>query len=343
MSMLIVERGANAGTRIPLTIFPVKIGRDPGNDIIVQDEECSRFHLRIKQRGRLIIAEDLDSRNGSYINGDRIVNSIVRNGDKILIGTTEFSFVTSDPNIQFATEIMHFDMVVAEELGIAGPIDVPLGKHPNQPFKPIRLNQHQLNSKTAMTNSDLKRIYEMHGNILVSGDLEEAAKAFLKHIGQIMPTAARAALFVWTDSHRQLIPVASKHYRRKQSFLLSQRAFEDVITRKQGIILHANSPQVTHSGRSRALIPVIQNDVPVCIVHIESDEANDPFPLDQIALIQGLFLRAGLGFDIPLGADLSGVGNFSVSKISLLAVLYSRVENEVSRNPRLLFNVGTEF
>ena len=59
MSFLLVERGPEAGRRVPLVEFPLTIGRDPTNDIVLSDEEVSRFHLRIKRRGRLTVIEDL--------------------------------------------------------------------------------------------------------------------------------------------------------------------------------------------------------------------------------------------------------------------------------------------
>ncbi len=298
MSLLIIERGANTGTRIPLTVFPVSIGRDAGNDIMLHDEECSRFHLRLKQRGRLIIAEDLDSRNGTYINGDRILNSIVKNGDKILIGATEFSFVTSEPDIQLATEIMDFDMLVAEELGLDGPIDVIANK-PSKKFKPQRLNQIGIVNQLSSDAASIKKIFDLHGNIISVDELEEAARTYIKSISKLMKSAARAAFFVWTNSNRQLIPLASKHYTKKQSFLLSQRAMEDVITRKQGVILQAES-EVTYSGRHRLIIPMIHNDNPICLIHIESDNLKQPFPPHEVDLVQAFTSRCAPSFEALL-------------------------------------------
>ena len=84
MTVLIVERGADSGKRIVLAQFPFTIGRDATNSVVLDDEEVSRFHLRIKRRGRLFICEDLESRNGTFINGDRVLNSILQNNDKRL-------------------------------------------------------------------------------------------------------------------------------------------------------------------------------------------------------------------------------------------------------------------
>lgn len=297
LSMFIVERGPSAGQRIPLTVFPVRIGRDPSNDIVLNDEECSRFHVRLKQRGRLVIAEDLESRNGTFINGEKILNSIVKNGDKLIIGSTELSFVTSEPDVQFATEILQYDMVVAEELGLNGPIDIDPRKSENPSFKSYRVQQEHLLNQASGHPNEIKKIFEIHGNILVAHSLEDAAKAFLKAIQGILSNTSRAAFFIWSESHRQLIPIATQHFKRKQSFLLSQRALEDVITRKQGIILLANAPHVTHNGRNRLLLPVIANDRPVCVIHVEMDDMTQVFQSAEVALLQALILRCSATFE----------------------------------------------
>lgn len=299
MSMLIVERGPNAGTRIPLTVFPVNIGRDPSNDIVINDEECSRFHVRLKKRGRLIICEDLDSRNGCYINGDRILNAVVNNADKILIGSTELTFVTSESDVQLATEILEFDMVIAEELGLKGPIDVNTN-HTDHNLRPIRLSPVGLVNKTKLDMQTIKNIFEMHANILVVDELEEAAQLLLKHLGQQMKSASRSAFFVWSNSSRQLIPIASRHHIKKQPFLLSQRAFEDVIARKQGIILPAQAPNVTQNGRNRLILPMIHHDHVLCLLHVESDRTSEPFPPRELEIVQTFLSKCASCFETLL-------------------------------------------
>ncbi len=126
---LIVQRGPLNGRRLQISKFPMTIGRDDSNDLAINDTEISRFHLRIKQRGRLVIVEDLESRNGTYLNGDRVLNAIVRTGDKLILGGTELIVALMAPEVQFASEIMDFDMLVDEGLGLKGPIsfseDVP--------------------------------------------------------------------------------------------------------------------------------------------------------------------------------------------------------------------------
>ena len=97
MTFLAVERGQKAGKRLELQEFPATVGRDPTNTCVINDREASRHHFRIKQRGRLFILEDLESRNGTFVNGDRVVNTTLQGGDKILLGTTELIFFARNP------------------------------------------------------------------------------------------------------------------------------------------------------------------------------------------------------------------------------------------------------
>ncbi len=299
MSLLIIERGPGAGKRLTLTQFPVTIGRDASNTIVIEDDEVSRFHLRIKRRGRLFICEDLESKNGTFINGDRVLNSIVKNGDKILVGLTEYQFVTSESDIQIATEILKLDMVISDDLGLKGPIDVGHGGEGNK-FTPIRLNQQSVVNQLNDDIRAVKEVYDLHSNLLVIDDLEEASKALLKSIGKLMPSAARAALFLWTAASRQLFPAAVRHFKKKkEGFVLSQRSLEDVLTRKQGVLLMADAG-VTQSGRNRVVLPMIHNGEAICVLHIESDNPRQPFGPKELELVQALVSRCAPSFEAML-------------------------------------------
>lgn len=300
MSLLIVERGYNAGKRLPLTDFPATFGRDESNTFVIEDEEVSRFHFRIKKRGRLYICEDLESKNGTYINGDRILNSIIKNGDKILIGSTEFQFAASEPDIQIASEFMQFDMVLSDDLGIKGPIDVGGKGLDDLRYTPIRLSQMSVVEQLHDNLKSVKEIYDLHSNILVIDDLEEASKTLLKSIGQLMPSISRAALFVWAAANRQLIPYATRQYKKKaQSFLLSQRSLEDVLARKQGVLLIADANSGM-AARNRIIFPMIHNNETICVIHIEVDNTSQSVTPHELEMVQALISRSAPSFETML-------------------------------------------
>jgi len=73
----------------------ITIGRSPkaGNDIVVDDEKMSRRHVRLEMEpdGRFTVY-DLDTTNGTRVNGRRVDNATLKSGDEIGIGETRILF-----------------------------------------------------------------------------------------------------------------------------------------------------------------------------------------------------------------------------------------------------------
>ena len=68
------------------------VGRLPECVVCLNDPLVSRMHLRIIVQGESVLVEDLHSANGVYLNGARVASTaVLREGDRILIGTTELS------------------------------------------------------------------------------------------------------------------------------------------------------------------------------------------------------------------------------------------------------------
>jgi DNA-binding NtrC family response regulator len=78
---------------IELTEF-ITIGRDGGNLLPLVDACVSQRHARIERKPQGFLFRDLRSRNGSTINGARVLEAWLANGDSIRIGKTEIRFTT---------------------------------------------------------------------------------------------------------------------------------------------------------------------------------------------------------------------------------------------------------
>ncbi|NQZ18514.1 MAG: sigma 54-interacting transcriptional regulator [Bdellovibrionales bacterium] len=72
------------------------IGRDLTNSIQLHDPFVSSRHVRIEKRSRGYLLRDLQSRNGTYLNGTSVVEAYLSNNDKILIGESVFVFSKMD-------------------------------------------------------------------------------------------------------------------------------------------------------------------------------------------------------------------------------------------------------
>jgi ABC-type cobalamin/Fe3+-siderophores transport system ATPase subunit len=72
----------------------VRIGRDPGSDIVVDDLQVSRFHAELRGRSDgLHELVDLNSSNGTYVNGRSVSRAIVEELDIVSVGRHTFRLV----------------------------------------------------------------------------------------------------------------------------------------------------------------------------------------------------------------------------------------------------------
>src|SRR3954467_5484812 len=93
MAFLELVKGSSAGSRFELDIDRAVIGRSADCEVAVDVPAVSRRHAAIlRDRGRYFV-EDLQSRNGTYLNDKRITErSPLDEGDQLIICDQEFRF-----------------------------------------------------------------------------------------------------------------------------------------------------------------------------------------------------------------------------------------------------------
>ena len=84
--------GADRGRVYDIPKPPVTIGREEGNTIQLNDERISRFHLKIQEDNERLVLTDLESTNGTKVNGEDIQLRILRFGDMVSLGRSVLLF-----------------------------------------------------------------------------------------------------------------------------------------------------------------------------------------------------------------------------------------------------------
>ncbi len=93
MPSLFVVRGRDQGRHFQLSQSVLRLGREAGSDIQLFDSEASRMHaeIRVQQDGTWELL-DLNSSNGTRVNGNVVSKHILRSGDRVEIGETLMIF-----------------------------------------------------------------------------------------------------------------------------------------------------------------------------------------------------------------------------------------------------------
>jgi pSer/pThr/pTyr-binding forkhead associated (FHA) protein len=73
------------------------VGRAPRADFVVDAPLVSRLHCRLTLQPDGLLVEDLESTNGTFVNGERVTKLMMRSGDALRVGRVEFA-VKEAPN-----------------------------------------------------------------------------------------------------------------------------------------------------------------------------------------------------------------------------------------------------
>ncbi len=94
-ALLVVQRGPGAGSRYLLDSDLSTVGRHPESAIFLDDITVSRRHVEFRREGTFRV-HDVGSLNGTYLNGDRVDDAELQNGDEVRIGKFRLIFFASD-------------------------------------------------------------------------------------------------------------------------------------------------------------------------------------------------------------------------------------------------------
>jgi pSer/pThr/pTyr-binding forkhead associated (FHA) protein len=93
---VVIVKGYAEGMEYPLTKMYTVLGRDKEADIAVKDPLVSRRHVAILYHEGGFILKDLESTNGTMMNGALIQQADMRHKDKFRIGNTTLQFILED-------------------------------------------------------------------------------------------------------------------------------------------------------------------------------------------------------------------------------------------------------
>lgn len=114
------------------------LGRDPGCDIIITGPHVSRRHAEISIRSGQLWMKDLGSSNGSFLNGKRSEESMLKHGDEVKFDAVIFKVVGPSEPVDSVDEadMTQFRPAIAPKPAAPAPVPAPVAK-PAAPVAPV--------------------------------------------------------------------------------------------------------------------------------------------------------------------------------------------------------------
>ncbi len=190
---LLVISGPLKDATIPLSEGEVTIGREASNGIAVVDPSVSRKHCSIGWQDGRFRVRDLDSRNGTLVNGAGIEEQWLQHGDEIAAGDSSFVLLLEDEDTAAAVSRVEFeDSGAAAETTIIHPRDVVY-------LQPDRLLREL--PATSGVARNLNALLKISRIVHAIRDLNDLQGQLLDLIFEVVPAGRGAILLADREGH----------------------------------------------------------------------------------------------------------------------------------------------
>ncbi|MES2945708.1 MAG: FHA domain-containing protein [Pseudomonadota bacterium] len=121
MPKMIVSIDGVVIKEVQLTKDRTSLGRRPYNDIVIDNLAVSGEHAVLQMSGNEVYLEDLNSTNGTYVNGKAVKKQLLQNSDTVEIGKYKIKYVNEAANAGFEKTMV----IKAGTAGLAPPAGAP--------------------------------------------------------------------------------------------------------------------------------------------------------------------------------------------------------------------------
>ena len=304
MPTLVITEGPETGTIFEVTPGDI-IGRSPACDIVLPDNAVSRNHARLIESEKGFVIEDLGSSNGTFVNGQMVTISPLKDTDEIRIARYTLRYSVREAKTAFVDTVTQTDDTPST---IVGTIEV----------KDATLS---LDVAEAETPEELKIMHERLRTVLATSralgrllDLGGLSNEIINNLFEVFPQADRGFVMIKDERSGELVPQAV----RKRSMLtpekisVSRTIIKEAVSKRQSILsadamrderFRGSGPE----GRSKSIVdfgirsmmcaPMVYQDEVLGIIHIDTQDQKAKFSSDDLDLLTGIATQAAIAVE----------------------------------------------
>lgn len=286
------------GQAVPyeLKTFPVRFGRHPDCAVQLDSNMVSRFHAQLVQNAGKILVEDLDSGNGSFLNGKQLAPSTpvaLKDGDRIKLGPIKFRFEDDGPESESANgTLIGLELNEDSSSTIMG--SAAAGGYGLLDVRP---------------EDKLKGILKINQALAGTVEVKEISPKILEALFEIFPQADRGSILIKDATKSPLRPVAQKlrDMNSDESVRLSRTILDRVLKDKTGI-LSADAASDSRFSASESIssltihsmmcVPLLDHkEVPFGVINLDTQNPMKRFNDDDLQLLLAVASQAANAYE----------------------------------------------
>lgn len=236
MAVLRALQGPNPGELFPLERASIVLGRHPQCDLVLESASVSRQHVKITAHEGSYYLQDLNSRNGTYLNGKLVTQSqLLKDGDEIGICDLSFVFHPNVPEANLSTASL--PRRTAEEQATL--VDDEKPSNGSVVMTKVDLSSGSTGlSLQVNTSAKLRALLEISQNLSRTLELGEVLPKLLDSLFKIFLQADRGFIVLKDPRTGRLVPKAVKCRCADETEVLriSRTIVHSVMESKQAIL-----------------------------------------------------------------------------------------------------------
>ena len=296
MPSLTIKEGWNPGAIFEITEEPVSAGRSSQACTIVlkHDFNVSRVHTMfgLRKDGSVVVRDQ--SKNGTYLNGQKVKEAVLSDNDEIQIGRTKLAFRASSAARDFEKDFNFVDPAVRTIIGVSEAIQ----------HKPAREDAAAL----AKDHARLGILYELGASLSSSTNLSEVLGTVMEKVMELF--RPDEAFLLLRDKSGELVPtiVRTREGQTKIDHVAISKAIMNRVLQEEVAILSSDAQADARFGgkdtsvfqsqvRSFICAPLKGKTGVIGMLHLHSKRAVGAYAEEDLRLLTGVANQAALAVE----------------------------------------------
>jgi transcriptional regulator with GAF, ATPase, and Fis domain/pSer/pThr/pTyr-binding forkhead associated (FHA) protein len=286
---LVALSGPLEGTIRVLTDGPLSLGRDTTNQIMIGDSAVSRNHCTITSVSPEVYEIfDLESHNGTFVNGIQISRAPIRHGDRIRVGSSEFAFFTREDEGTGSGQSSDIGKQTTSGTVTA----LLLDKRSGLPVNPSGIGRMA---------RDLSAFFKIANLVNSFHDVDTLQRELLALIFEVVP-AQQGAILLQSNASEESPPCTwSRHGEVKPQMVIREEFAQRAMWERSAIF--ATVPSASAPEEHVLCLPLLGVENILGVIYLTSPAISPPFGEDQLSFLSSVSRIAAVSLENLLKLD----------------------------------------
>ncbi len=325
-----IKTGPNQGLLHNVGEEPLNMGRDTDCTIQILDKGASRKHAEIFRIGEMCFIRDLKSRNGTFVNDEKIEEELLREGDRVQIGSTVIVFESAS-QVKGDTKGIKFTEAGAEDFSQT--LELRLDD-----LSGFENDESAENRDTA----NFRALYRLGKIIAAESDEVRLMDKVLKFLSKELP-ADHLYLFMRDEKTNNLVAKGRLDVQCSNTVPVSRTIIKRCIAEQRSILtsdagldsrFKAGASIILNQIRSVVCVPLVSQETVRGVLYLSSSRTAQSFVEEDLELATAVGAQVGIAL-ANLGATRRQRQTFISAIKTLVAITEMRVPQSTGHSERV--------